>query len=262
MIRNIKIYFSFLVASFKKMMEYRVDFIVGMISQIAFQIIELIFIWIIFQNTDNIAGWKFEDLLLLYGVMMLSISVADLFFNSTYGIGKRLIRNGKFDTILLRPVHPLISVLGELNTFAVLGYIVISVVLIVSMIIKLQISVTIFLVLKILYFGILGGFIIGGIETIFSVVGLWTYKSNEVIWSAFQLHKLAEYPIEIYNKFIRIIITIILPFAFASYYPTLNYLNIGNSYLTYISPLVVIIIWIIAVKIWNLALNKYRSTGN
>ena len=111
MLRNVRIYFSFLGASLKKLLEYRADCLIGIISQISYQIIELIFIWIIFQNTDNIAGWTFEHLLLFYGVMMLSISVLDLLFDSTYEIGRTLIRKGKFDTILLRPVHPLISVL-------------------------------------------------------------------------------------------------------------------------------------------------------
>ena len=262
MIKNISIYFSFLKASLQKMLVYRVDCIVGMISQIFYQAIELLFIWIIFQNTDNIAGWNFNELLLLYGVMMLSVAVTDLLFDSTYDVGKRLIKNGKFDTMLLRPVHPLISVLGESQTSTALGYIVLSIILIVVTFINLNISITAFLLLKILYFGILGGIIIGGIQTIFSITGFWTYKSNEVVWSVFQLHKLAQYPIEIYNKFIRIIITIILPFACAAYYPTLNYLDINQSKIAYLSPIAAIIIWIIAIKIWNWALNKYRSTGN
>jgi len=29
----------------------------------------------------------------------------------------------------------------------------------------------------------------------------------------------------------------------------------------YLSPIIAIILWIIAIKLWNLALNKYRSTG-
>lgn len=262
MIRNISIYFSFLKASLQKMLVYRVDCIVGMVSQILYQAIELLFIWIIFQNTDTIAGWNFNELLLLYGVMMLSVAVTDLLFDSTYGIGKRLIKNGKFDTILLRPVHPLISILGESQTSTALGYIVIAIVLIVVTLMNLNVAITAFFVLKILYFGILGGIIIGGIQTIFSITGFWTYKSNEVVWSVFQLHKLAEYPIEIYNRFIRVIITIIIPFACVAYYPTLNYLNIGQSKMAYISPIVAIIIWFIAIKVWNWALNKYRSTGN
>lgn len=34
-----------------------------------------------------------------------------------------------------------------------------------------------------------------------------------------------------------------------------------NKYMIYLSPIISIILWIIAVKLWNLALNKYRSTG-
>lgn len=261
MIRNIKLWWQFMIATFKKMLEYRVDCIVGMLSQIAFQLIELLFIWIIFQNTDNIAGWSFEKLLLLYGIMMLSIAVTDLFFDSTYNVGNRLIKKGKFDIILLRPVHPLISVLGESQATTALGYIALSVILILSMLIKLQIQINAILIFKILYFGILGGIIIGGIQTIFSVAGFWTYKSNEVVWSVFQLHKLAEYPIEIYNKFIKILITFIFPFAFAAYYPAVNILESNSNKLLIIIPLVAIIIWIIAIKVWNWALDKYRSTG-
>lgn len=260
--RNIRIYASFMGAALKRMMVYRVDCIVGMVSQVMYQAIELLFIWIVFQNTDSIAGWTFEHLLLIYGVMMLSISVTDLFFDATYDIGPKFIRKGKFDSILLRPVHPLISILGESDTTSALGYITISIFLILSMLIKLQISITFVLILKILYFGIIGGLIIGGVQTIFSISGFWTHKSNEIVWSVFQLHKLAQYPIEIYNKFTRVLITMIIPFAFASYYPTLEYLEKSENNLMVISLVIVIIIWFIAIKVWNFALGKYRSTGN
>lgn len=234
MIRNIKLYFYFLLASIKRTLEYRVDCLIGMFSQISYQIIELIFIWIVFQNTDTISGWNFEHLLLLYGTMMLSISVTEVFFDSTYDVGRRLIKKGKFDTILLRPVHPLISVLGGSQSSTALGYIILSIILIIVMLIKLQISISFLLIFKILYFGLLGGLIIGGLQTIFSITGFWTYKSNEVVWSIFQMHKLAEYPIDIYNKFIKFLITAIFPFAFASYFPTLEYLEQINTGLIFI----------------------------
>lgn len=70
----------------------------------------------------------------------------------------------------------------------------------------------------------------------------------------------AEYSIDIYNRFIKILITIILPFAFVAYYPTMNYLGL-NNYMLYLSPFIAIILWLIAVKLRNIALNKYRSTG-
>ena len=74
------------------------------------------------------------------------------------------------------------------------------------------------------------------------------------------MYTFTEYPISIYNKFIKILITLVLPFAFVSYYPTMAYLGFDKN-MIYLSPIVAITLWIIAVKVWNLTLNKYRSTG-
>ena len=260
--QNISIYLSMLACSIKSMMEYRVDFIVGIISQLLTQVVELIFIWIVFQNTESLADWTFDKLLLLYGITMLTIAIVDFLFDSIYDIGPKYIKDGDFDKLLLRPIHPLISVIGDTKTFTAFGYMAISLVLIISMLIKLQINITFILIAKIIIFALSGALIIGAIMIAFSVTSFYTYKSNEIIWSVFRIYTFAQYPIEIYNKFIRILITFIFPFVFATYYPTLNYLGNENGWLMYLSPIVAIIFLSIAVKIWNWGLNRYRSTGN
>ena len=251
-----------LACSIKSMMEYRVDFIVGIISQLLTQVVELIFIWIVFQNTESLADWTFDKLLLLYGITMLTIAIVDFLFDSIYDIGPKYIKDGDFDKLLLRPIHPLISVIGDTKTFTAFGYMAISLVLIISMLIKLQINITFMLIAKIIIFALSGALIIGAIMIAFSVTSFYTYKSNEIIWSVFRIYTFAQYPIEIYNKFIRILITFIFPFVFATYYPTLNYLGQENGWLMYLSPIVAIIFLSIAIKIWNWGLNRYRSTGN
>lgn len=257
---NISLYFSFLKASLKEMLIYRLDCIVGMISQIVTQLVEIIFIWIVFQNTDNLAGWNFLQILLLYGVTLISIGISDFCFDALYDIGPKYIRNGEFDKILLRPVHPLISIVGSSKEFTALGYFVLGLFLTITMLIKLMIPITIILILKIIFFSIVGAAIIGAINTIFSIASFWTYRSNEVIWSFYRVYTFAQYPLDIYNKFIKILITAILPFAFVAYYPSMNYLGM-NSKMIYIAPIIMTILWVIAIKVWNLALNKYRSTG-
>lgn len=259
-IDNISLYFSFLKASLKEMLIYRLDCMVGMISQIVTQLVELIFIWIVFQNTDTLVGWNFKQILLLYGVTLLSIGISDFCFDALYDIGPKYIKNGEFDKILLRPVHPLISIIGSSKEFTALGYFALGLFLIVTMLIKLSIPISIFLIIKILCFSIIGAAIIGAINTIFSIASFWTYRSNEVIWSFYRIYTFAQYPLDIYNKFIKILITAILPFAFVAYYPSMNYLGM-NSNIIYLAPIIMIILWLIAIKVWNLALNKYRSTG-
>lgn len=260
-LNNTGLYLSFLQASLKEMLIYRLDCIVGMISQIVTQVVELIFLWIVFQSTDNLAGWNFMQILLLYGATLISIGIADFCFDALYDIGPKYIRNGDFDKILLRPVHPLISIIGDSNEFTALGYFGLGLFLVIAMFIKLAIPVTIGLIMKIIFFSIIGAAIIGAINTILSISSFWTYRSNEVIWSFYRVYTFAQYPIDIYNGFIKILITCILPFAFVAYYPTMSYLGM-NSYMIYLSPIVAIILWVIAIKVWNWALNKYRSTGN
>ena len=258
---NVKLYFSFLKASLKEMLIYRLDCIVGMVSQIVTQLVEIIFIWIVFQNTENLAGWNFMQVLLLYGITLISVGISDFCFDALYDIGPKYIREGDFDKIMLRPVHPLISIIGASKEFTALGYFGLGLAMTITMLIKLAIPITAILILKIVFFIIFGAAIIGAINTIFSIASFWTYRSNEIIWSFYRTYTFAQYPIDIYNKFIKVLITVILPFAFVAYYPTMDYLGI-NTYMIYLSPIIAIVLWIIAVKVWNFALNKYRSTGN
>lgn len=258
---NISLYFSFLKISLKEILIYRIDCIVGIFSQLIVQFVSLIFIFVVFQNTENIAGWDFKQILLLFGVTRISIGISGYCFDALYDIGPKYIRNGDFDKILLRPVHPLISIIGDSREFVSIADVFIGLAITICMLIQLSIPITAILIIKIIFFSIVGALIIGAINTIFSIASFWTYRSNEVIWSFYRMYTFTEYPVSIYNKFIRILITIILPFAFVAYYPTMAYLGF-NTYMIYLSPVVAIILWIIAVNLWNLALNKYRSTGN
>ena len=257
---NIKIYFSFLGASIKEMLVYRFDCIIGAVSQIVTQLVEIIFIWIVFQNTKDLVGWNFRQILLLYGITLIVIGLKSFMFDGLYDLGPIYIKTAEFDKMMLRPVHPLISVIGSSKDFVSFGYSILGFAITACMLIQLQIPISFLLILKIIIFSISGAAILGALNTIFSVTSFWTYRSNEFIWSFDRMYTIAQYPINIYSKFIKILITIVLPFAFAAYYPAMNYLGM-DKYMIFLSPLIAIVMWYIAIKIWNLALNKYRSAG-
>ena len=136
---NIRLYGSFLKTSLKEMLVYRLDCIVGMTSQMVTQAVEIIFIWIVFQNTENLAGWNFMQIMLLYGITLLSVGIADFCFDALYDIGPKYIREGDFDKILLRPVHPLLSIIGGSKEFTSLGYFLLGLIITIIMLVKLAI---------------------------------------------------------------------------------------------------------------------------
>lgn len=260
-INNIKLYFLMSFASIKSMAEYRVDFLVGMISQILYELIEIIFIIIVFKNTNTINGWTFYEVLLLCGLLNIALGYVDLFFDEMYEVGPHYVKDGSFDLIMLRPIHPIISIMSKSQSITAFGYIVIGLVMSVLSLIKLNIMINIQTILFLLFITLIGGIIIGAIITILCVTSFWVMDSNEIMWSAFTMYKFSEYPLSVYNNFIKFILIFILPFAFVSFFPASYLLNKSYRFLSFMAPIIAIIFWIIAVKLWNSGLKHYKSSG-
>lgn len=259
---HLKLYFQLFFASMKGMMEYRVDFIVGMISQGLYQLIELIFIFIVFQHTSTIHGWNYYQILLLYGLLNMGLGYVDLFFDGLYDVGPVYVKDGSFDLILLRPIHPLISVSANSRSLTAAGYMITGFLLILFSLIKLQISITVGLIFYILFASLIGGIIIGAILALLCISSFWTINSNEICWSAFTLYRFAEYPISIYNNAIRFVLIFLVPFAFVSYFPAEFLLKKEFGMVSFLGPIVALILWIIAIKAWNFGLKHYKSSGS
>ena len=149
---NISLYFSLLKISLKEILIYRIDCIVGIFSQLIVQLVSLIFIFVVFENTENIAGWNFNQILLLFGVTRIPIGIAGYCFDALYDIGPKYIRNGEFDKILLKPVHPLISIIGASREFVSIADFCIGLGITVYMLYKLAIPITVLLIIKIIFF--------------------------------------------------------------------------------------------------------------
>ncbi len=75
------------------------------------------------------------------------------------------------------------------------------------------------------------------------------------------LERLAEYPIDIYHKAIRVAVSLFLPIALVNYYPTVFMLK-GRSlgFLFYITG-VCIVLGVVGIVVWKLGMKAYQSTG-
>ena len=258
---NIKLYLLMFKSSIKSMAEYRIDFIVGIISQIFYELIELIFVFIVFRNTNEINGWSFYEVILLCGLLNMSLAYVDLLFDEMYEVGPHYIKEGSFDLIMLRPIHPIISIMSKSQSVTAFGYMIIGLIMSIVSLIKLHIAIHISTILFILFITLIGGIIIGAIITAICVCSFWVVDSNEIAWSAFTMYKFSEYPLSVYNRFIKFILIFILPFAFVSYFPASYLLGREFGVISFIAPLIAILFWIIAVELWNWGLKHYKSSG-
>ncbi len=107
--------------------------------------------------------------------------------------------------------------------------------------------------------------LIGSIDYATNCIAFWDSSANSAFPFLVQYGiEFAKYPMTLYSRFIQIVVTWILPFAFMSYYPSLILLEKTESqvWLGYLSPLAGPIMALIASIVWRRGLLRYQGSGH
>lgn len=257
-----RLYLKYLAIQLKSDLEYRKSFIISIISKTASSIFSFISILFLFEKFESVEGYSFQDVLICFVMAFLGFSIAECFFRS-FDHFDRLIANGEFDRILVRPKNIILQVLGSEIEFDRIGRAVVSIVIFVILLAKnpdlLQIDklVTLFfmIVCTIVIYSAL--FIMKAGITFFTIQGL-------EIMNIFTdgARDLTQYPLDIYHECVRKFFTYILPLAFVNYYPLLYVIGRTENKLYIATPFVALIFVIPCYLVWRLGLKRYKSIGS
>lgn len=262
--RYIRIYQSFIKQYLKTLMEYRTDFLIGMMSFFITQASNIIFISLIFSRIPNLNGWTYHQVLFIYGMSQIPRGIDHLFTDNLWLLANVYVRTGQFDKYLLRPINPLFHLIAERFQPDAFGEIVIGVIIFVYAYIKLGLSFT---ALQWVLFTIVilsGVVIYTSIKLIGSSLALWTKRSQHFLFIIYQLADFSSYPLSIFSGFIKAILTFVVPFAFVAFIPASFFLGRPVIPLTVLACVgVSAALWFVSYQIiWKAGLKGYESTGN
>lgn len=260
--KYIILYFEFFKQNIKTMLEYRTDLIIGAFSTLVTQFYGIFFVWIIFENIKQIHGWTFYEITFVYGLLTLAKGIDMFFFDNLHALGFEYVKEGKFDIFMIRPISSLFQLVASHVQQDGLGLVFLGIIVVSKSLIELKITLGILDILLLIIFILSGAAIISAINLIFATTGFKTMNSHVIMNSVNSFQGFALYPIAIYPKFIGFILTWILPYAFVSFYPADYFLNKQYGILSVLTPAIAIILWVIALKIWDLGLKNYESTGS
>jgi ABC-2 type transport system permease protein len=94
-------------------------------------------------------------------------------------------------------------------------------------------------------------------------VSFWFEDRIGIAPPVYNMIPFGRYPITIYNTFIQFLLSWIIPFAFASFYPTVRFL--GRTEFArefYLVPVVSAAVFGAALIVWNSGVKRYKSTGS
>lgn len=261
--RYIKLYKRFLEQYIKSLMEYRVDFIFGLIGFIFVQLTGVIFIKLVFNCIPSLKGWDFYEILFIYGLAQIPRGINHVFTDYLWLFSQRTILQGEFDRYLLRPINPLFQVISESFQPDGLGELIIGIILVVMSALKLNLSFGFVKIVSLIFIILFGTLIYTAIKLATASIAFWVKFAQSYLFMVYQVSGFAKYPMGLYPKLIRGILTFLIPFAFTGYYPGAYLLGKESFLMGVVLTVVVGFVAInIAYFIWKRGMKVYESSGN
>ena len=258
----ISMFIQYISQYIKTRLQYRTDMVIEIVSDLLFQAVNLVFILVVFGHTQFLSGWSREEIIFIYGFFLVPYALFSAFFN-IWDFNDRYIVKGEMDRILTRPIHSLFQIILERMELESLFGVITGLAVMVYAGVKLQLTLEWYdpFVFAIMVIG--GALVYAGIFILLASIGFWSDARTSIMPMMYNIGNYGRYPVNIYNKVIRFILTWVLPFAFVGVYPAAYFLGRTEWYFyAFLTPVVGLVFIMIAIFVWNIGVTKYRGAGN
>jgi len=247
--------------------QYRTSFFLFLTSQTVIACMDLAVVASIFSQVDSLAGWSGMEVALLFGLSGVAFGLADLTISQVETVSTH-IKAGTFDLFLLRPVPALLHLSASEFALRRLGRVLQPLVVLAGALVLAPIEWRADTVPLVLVTLVSGTLIFGSIWVVTSSLSFWTVESQEVANAFTYGGGLAtSYPIDLLGRWMRRLLTFLVPLAFVAYLPAARMLGRGTplglpSTIAWATPLVALASVLAARAVWSLAVRHHRSTGS
>lgn len=212
------IYKECLKAAFAKAAAYRLNFMLSLVITLLGNALFPLFTILIYNSGAAFPGWSFYEALLIQSVFMLSNGLASMVFGGVLWATMGHIREGSFETVLIKPVSPLFFLISSSfepeSLGLVLGGIAVFAFAVahtgtVSVLACLQ-----FAILFIAGFAVMAGIYLTMAATSFKWVG--NSRLPEIFES---IQTFGKYPSSVFPKLVRNLTAFVIPVGMIGFFP-------------------------------------------
>jgi len=255
-------YRSLAGAFIRSRLAYRASFVARVLAVALADLAPILLIGIVLTRFPSVAGWRWPELALLYGLMQTAAAIART-LSVPLDHFDDVIVSGELDVILTRPLSPLGHVLAGGLEIMHAGRIGVGIAAMAVAFRAAGVPATA-ANLALTAAAVAGGaLILFALTLIVASFSFWagrTGKLQDIIMAS--ARSFAEYPLVIFPRGIRAALTVVLPVALASYYPALRLLGRDHGILSFAALPMGIAFLGLALLLWRLGIRRYHSTGS
>jgi len=252
-VKNLKYIFSSLILNLKKEAKYKTSFIMQII---AMTLNDLFFIvqWIIvFSIVDDIAGFGFNEVMLLWAVSAGGFGVAHFLFGGAWKI-KDIVYEGRLDVYLTQPKNVLINVCCSSTDVSALGDILYS------FVVLFIIGAPWYWFLMIIPTMLVVGVMYTGMYVAYASLCFYVKGGNAVAsFTESTVLKVGNYPPQIFSFAVKFIFLTIIPAIFFTFIPA-QYIFLTPNFWWILALVGVMFVWVwLAFVCFHAGLKRYNS---
>ena len=261
--RYLSLFWQYFLQYAKVRLSYRGDFFLSVATMVLATVFGLAVVFLIFGRTPRLAGWSFWEILFLYGFSLLPMALFNVLSINLYEFADVYIIQGKFDRVLVRPIHSLFQILFEKLRLEALGDLFLGFAVLAAAAARLQLRIDVLDVLLLAGAVLCGALLYTSIFISLCTVSFYMEDRVGVMPPVYNMLAFGRYPMDIYNGFIRVLLSWVIPFGFATFYPAAAFLK-HDAYRIYawLIPVVTVAFAWLALALWNRGVRSYSSTGS
>lgn len=253
-------------AQIRSQMQYRASFAIQSAVMFGVMVSDLAPIWILSRFFGSLDGWSFAELALLYGMVETSWASVETVLRGFENFSVYLIQ-GDLDRILLRPRSVILQVATRDFDARKLSRIAQGLLVLAIACVALGLDAR---ALGWVALGVAGGTLcFAGIVMAGAALQFWTLGQAQELQNVLTYGGAAAltYPVSIYAKWFRRVLTYAVPLAFVNYFPALAALDRTEaagvpSFVPWLSPLVCAAVLALGMAAFARGLRRYESTGS
>lgn len=253
-----KAYWFLLYHRLRSIRQYPLDMAFGILGTVVWHLPNFLLIDIVFDRAQIIRVPK-GYLLVLYGLSVFGDGVQHTFAEALWQFGNVFVRSGAYDSVLTRPMPPLVQVLASRFDIDGMGGILwglfcclyglriadaVSLGAMTKLFLSLGVSANVYLSINILT----------------SSLAFVAVDNFPVTHTVFQLHSFGRFPMTIYPRWARTLLTLAVPVFCATYYPAAEIFSRGYLGALFLFMLSILML-VLGIFTWQSLSKIYKSTG-
>lgn len=268
MLHSIALHFrvglAYCAQALKMNMEYRLDFLVELLSSAAMLATKVLTVKFLFDTFPSMRGWNSYEVFFIFGFAQIPLAMFSAFAMNFYQFSDKYLVQGELDRLLMRPLSSLFQLIMEGIAFDFLAELAMGIAIVAYCWVHVGPPLTVGVLLRFILCIAGAWMLLTGVFLSLISLSFWSQDRLSILPPVYNLMNFAQYPITIYNWFVRLLLTWVVPFAFASFYPAAGFLLKGEEFRRYslFAPLAGLIVLGIGIRLWRRGMRQYSGAGS